>query len=472
MKIIVLFLLFIAGVASAQIPRIISYQGMLNDKNGKPVPDGDYQLKLTLYPTRTGAVEVYTKNTAVTTSGGLFSVLLDSIPETVLFDKQYYLGISINGGTELKPRTPLAAAPYSLNSSGIKSITSTDTSIIVTNGTGPDVSLKIGTIPYSKISNKPSGLPPSGTAGGDLTGTYPDPLLKNTGVNAGTYSNPTVTVNAKGLVTNIINGSPGSGLTLPYAGSASANVVFQITNTTNNVNGTAIKGIIATGTGSWTNPTGGAGVYGENTQVTDANPVYGVLGRVNSSFINSAGVFGYNNAVTGGNGVQGYGFYGVYGAASTPAGGAGVIGVGNNNAQAGLFIGNVTIQGALQVTGAKNAVVEIAPNDYRAVYAEEAAESYFTDYGTAQLIDGKAVIELDAVFLAAVTIDEKHPMHVFIQPLGESNGVYVVKSDRSFTVLENGSGKSNIAFDWRIAAKRKHFENVRLEPTSLTNIKK
>jgi predicted transcriptional regulator with HTH domain len=53
--------------------------------------------------------------------------------------------------------------------------------------------------------------------------------------------------------------------------------------------------------------------------------------------------------------------------------------------------------------------------------------------------------------------------HVFLTPRGDCEGLYVgSQTAQGFEVHELRGGSSNIAFDYRIMAKRNGFENVRL----------
>jgi hypothetical protein len=52
---------------------------------------------------------------------------------------------------------------------------------------------------------------------------------------------------------------------------------------------------------------------------------------------------------------------------------------------------------------------------------------------------------------------------VFLTPNGDCKGLYVAqKSATSFVVRELGGGTSSIAFDYRIMAKRRGYEGIRM----------
>jgi hypothetical protein len=126
--------------------------------------------------------------------------------------------------------------------------------------------------------------------------------------------------------------------------------------------------------------------------------------------------------------------------------------------------------GSLFCTGSKSAVVPVDGGSRKvAVYAIEGPENWFEDAGSAHLSNGEAVVNLDQTFGQTINTDINY--HVFLTPNGDCKGLYVTqKSATSFVVRELGGGTSNIALDYRIMAKRKGYEQIRLaDKTQLFN---
>ena len=247
------------------------------------------------------------------------------------------------------------------------------------------------------------------------------------------------------------------------------------------------------------NITGSETVTGSITAGTVTGSL-GVLGQTALSGNDAAGVSGVNTG--NGIGVFGTGGTGVFGTGSTTAGdfvtsagtavvaeadspssfaldafgnGAGVTAVIQNldtsavqpilSVVAGTNVASCTIdiKGNLACTGSKSAVVPVDNGSRKvALYAIEGPENWFEDAGSAQLSHGEAVVNLESVFGQTVNTDLNY--HVFLTPKGDCKGLYVSQeTSTSFVVRELGGGTSNIAFDYRIMAKRKGYEKIRLE---------
>jgi hypothetical protein len=122
----------------------------------------------------------------------------------------------------------------------------------------------------------------------------------------------------------------------------------------------------------------------------------------------------------------------------------------------------IDVSGNLGCNGTITAVVPTGGGSRQlALNAISSPENWFEDAGSSQLSNGEALVNLEPVF--GETVNTGMDYHVFLTPNGDCKGLYVAqKSPTSFVVRELGGGTANIVFDYRIMAKRKGYEEIRL----------
>ena len=488
---IALFQIISFNNSIAQIPRLINYQGMLMGNNSQPVSNGNYDLTFKLYDESN--TEIWSEvHNQVAVSNGLFQVILGTItPFGNPFDKPYTLGIQVGTDPELQPRTPLTSVAYSIRAEDADKLMG-----IYANPTPEPNKL----LPLDASGKFPSSVIPASN-NGDGTGTYIQKNVPDT--SRGTSTNPILLVSnlgdGNGVDARSIDGtglagrSTNSNGVSGWTGKSGKSGVFG-----NSTEGRGVEGRSDDDDGvvGWTGSANKSGVFGHTAVAngtgvsgiadgTDAVGIYaynsvsgnyaklgtkdnGVLGESTSgdgiygytSKGSSSGVHGRSDAEHG-IGVAGWATqgYGVYGHSDI---GTGVI--GESNAGAAIYgRGNILALGDIIAVGSKSAEVKLKNGIPIRLFAEEAAEVYFNDYGEGTLDFGKTHIELDPLFLQTVTINDQHPMKVFVQLNDDCKGVFVTnRTATGFDVIELQNGSSNARFTYRVVCKRKYFENERL----------
>ncbi len=219
------------------------------------------------------------------------------------------------------------------------------------------------------------------------------------------------------------------------------------------------------------NAAGGA-LWAFNTAAAGVGTGGGVLGSTAQASPNAAGLWGQNQSANG-TGVIGLGNNGT---AFSLNGGSGAAFTGTLT---GLFAKNTSlgvsqsiytendanpvrvnywdggVQFKINGVGTVSTIVGDGKGGKVTLHAPESPEIYFTDYGEGKLVNGKAHIDIDPLFARNVTINKKHPLRVYIQLEGDSNGVFVTnKSSTGFDVVELAGGDSDAAFQWNIVCNR------------------
>lgn len=130
---------------------------------------------------------------------------------------------------------------------------------------------------------------------------------------------------------------------------------------------------------------------------------------------------------------------------------------------AGVFDGDVIINGALRVFGSpKNAAVKHpTDNTYRLLYCMESPESWFEDFGKAKLVNGHAEVRLDMDFAALVHADDYYVFLTSHDPASQGLAVAGMRAD-GFAVQEHAGGTSSGTFSYRVVARRKDIAGERL----------
>jgi hypothetical protein len=187
-------------------------------------------------------------------------------------------------------------------------------------------------------------------------------------------------------------------------------------------------------------------VFGySNRGTTTGNPGYtvGVNGTANSQNQDAIGVVGRsfsNSGFTIGGYFEGNNYAGVN---------QGYAYVGGNNGF-----------GSTKITGL-GSVAEIIPtaNHGRVtLICPESPEYWYQDYGTVQLVNGKATIVLDEILADVIVVDDENPIRVICTPVGMPyfNGITIMSQTKnSVEILELNGGTHSGKLQYQIVVKPK-----------------
>jgi hypothetical protein len=341
---------------------------------------------------------------------------------------------AVNFGT---PVTFASGQTFPIPAGGVTNAMLANSSLTVTAGSGLSGGGSISLGGTTTLSLNPNVSGSTAAFSGSTS-----PVVSGTNTSSGSFGQLAATNGTTGDT-----GVYGNGSTFGVVGFSSAGPgVYGTSNSSSGVLGLSMA-------------SGGYAVLGQSS----GSQGYGILGtgeqagvRGENNFYESYGQLGtyvtVDESPTGvyGNGGSYAASYGVYGTSSNYIG---VYGIGPTY--------GVYSNGPLGSEAYTGSDVALADNRVVELYAMQSPENWFEDFGSGQLHDGVAGVALDPTFALAVNPEAGY--HVFLTPNGDCEGLYVAqKTATGFQVRELRGGKSNIAFDYRVVAKRRGYEDLRM----------
>jgi hypothetical protein len=212
-------------------------------------------------------------------------------------------------------------------------------------------------------------------------------------------------------------------------------------------------------TGSSALVTAGYGGYGIQSIAETDSAAIDALGIDDAIDATSGNASGYvmniqNQGFEGGDGIQTYGYYnGEVDRSNTYP----WIATDEN----GNDLAFVDIDGNLHIAGGIDTFAKTRDGNVATEYSPKSTTPTVEDNGTARMIDGIAIVQLDRAF--ANTIDMSRAYQVMLTPDGDTKGLYIAsKSPTQFVVREVQGGRSTLDFDYHIYASQAGQAGVRM----------
>ncbi len=109
-------------------------------------------------------------------------------------------------------------------------------------------------------------------------------------------------------------------------------------------------------------------------------------------------------------------------------------------------------------TGAVSEIIPTPTHGRVTLVCPESPEYWYQDYGTVQMVSGKAHVNLDPILADVIIVNDSNPIRVFCTPenMPYFNGVTIMnKTTTSFDIVELNGGIHSGTIDYQIVAKPK-----------------